>query len=410
MSKEELLAYFSLRVTMGIQPRPCYRDYWSSNEHLRSDVFPKIMSRDRFDHLTTRLHFSHLEDGEEVPEDRLWKLRPVIDALNTAFVETLVPDSHISIDESLWKFRGRLGFVTYNPSKRARFGLKVYKLSASIGPSAGYTVLSRIYTGQDRSDMPASTKVVLDLMEKSGCLGKGYTVYFDSWYCSPTLIHILQSKRTNAVGTVRVNRKWMPRDLTVSQRGDVDFRSSKTGMLALQWKDRSVVTMLSTVHTAQVDENGKPHVIKDYNFGMKGVDVGDQQSSYYHIPRRSRVWYRKIFFFYFDLVLVNALAVHRTLGGTMTQKDFRLQLAEELALEFRARAPATLIRTGRPPRSVRCQLQQREHSVESVPDGRRLRCRWCSARGVRKTTRTRCSDCFVGLCTYGCFEAWHAAA
>ncbi|XP_042889710.1 piggyBac transposable element-derived protein 4-like [Penaeus japonicus] len=162
MSKEELMAYFGLLVTMGFHKIPCYPDFWSHHPTVRVELFPWTMCRDRFDHLTTHLHFAHLEDGEEVPEDCLWKLRPVIDALNTAFVETLVPKKDIAIDESLWKFHGRLRFVTFNKNKRA-----------STGPSSGYTSCFRIYTGQDKSTVPASTKAVLDLFEMSGSMGKG---------------------------------------------------------------------------------------------------------------------------------------------------------------------------------------------------------------------------------------------
>ncbi|XP_042875839.1 piggyBac transposable element-derived protein 4-like [Penaeus japonicus] len=378
MSKEELMAYFGLRVTMGFHKIPCYRDFWSHHPTVR------------------------------VPKDRLWKLRPVIDALNTAFVESLVPEKDIAIDESLWKFHGRLRFVTFNKNKRARFGLKVYKLSASTGPSSGYTSCFRIYTGQDKSTVPASTKAVLDLLEMSSSMGKGYCVFVDNWYTSPSLFHILQSRRTNAVGTVRVSRKWMPRDLTVKRRGDVDYRSSNTGLLALQWRDRNVVTMLSTVHNAQVEEGGKPRVVADYNVGMKGVDVGDQFSASYSTPRKSRVWYRKIFFFLFDLALVNSFAVYRTMGGRMPQKEFRMELAMQMIGDTRS-VHSICREAARPTREVRSRLQQRGHSIQSVPDGKRLRCRWCSARGVRKATRSRCADCLVGLCTYGCFEAWHSA-
>nr|XP_027236124.1 piggyBac transposable element-derived protein 4-like [Penaeus vannamei] len=204
--------------------------------------------RDQFNQLT-HIHFSHLEE--------------------------------ISIDELLWKFRGRLAFWTYNPTKKARFGLKVYMLYASIGLAAGYT-------GKDLGDMPSSTKAVLHLMEYGGFLDKGYQLFVDNWYTSPTLFHLLQSRRTNAVGTARLNRKFMPKDLSVSWRDDVDYPSSTTGLLALVWKDSNNVTMLSNVHTAAM-EGEKPLVVKDYDVGMKGVDVGDQMMNYYPTPCQSRV-------------------------------------------------------------------------------------------------------------------------
>ncbi|XP_042874431.1 piggyBac transposable element-derived protein 4-like [Penaeus japonicus] len=102
-----------------------------------------------------------------------------------------------------------------------------------------------------------------------------------------------------------------------------------------------VVTVLSTVHRATVEGDGKPHAILDYNVGMKGVDVGDQLSASYPTTRRSRVWYRKVFFL-FDLAIVNAFAVHRTLGGRNSQKEFRLKLGKLLIGGYRyGNAPMT---------------------------------------------------------------------
>ncbi|XP_042872685.1 piggyBac transposable element-derived protein 4-like [Penaeus japonicus] len=412
LSREEFSAYMGLRVNMGLQPRSNYRDYWSTDEHLRSYLYSDVMARDRFDHLTSHLHFAHLEEGEGVPADRLWKLRPVIDSLDLTFKSTLVPDKDIAIDESLWKFRGRLGFITFNPSKRARFGLKVYKLCASTGPSSGYTSCFRIYTGQDRGDVPAGTKVVLELMEKSDCLGRGYSVFVDNWYTSPSLFHMLQERRTNAVGTARINRKWMPKDFTALRRGEMDYRSTPTGMLCVQWHDRKVVTVLSTVHRASVDGDGKPHAILDYNVGMKGVDVGDQLSASYPTTRRSRVWYRKVFFFLFDLAVVNAFAVHRTLGGQNSQKEFRLKLGKLLIGGYRyGNAPMTRrtaldegVLPGQLPPQTRA---RRPHSQQPALPGSRLRCRVCSRNGIQRRTKTRCITCGVGLCQYDCFDEWH---
>ena len=117
------------------------------------------------------------------------------------------------MDESLWRYKGRHHAIQYIPSKRARWGLKVYKLCASIGPSAGFTSAFKVYMGKDRSEVPASLKAVTHLMDAAGLNNQGYTMYTDGWYTSPTLFHVLQHRRTNAVGTVRLYRKWLPKDL-----------------------------------------------------------------------------------------------------------------------------------------------------------------------------------------------------
>ncbi|ROT84560.1 PiggyBac transposable element-derived protein 4 [Penaeus vannamei] len=259
------------------------------------------MPRERFEQITRNLHFvsseaAHLED------DQLWKLRPVIDMFGDVFREVFVPEQNISIDKSLWKFRGRLFFKTYNPSKRARFGLKVYKLSASEGPCAGYTSVFRIYAGKDKGSIPSSQWAVMDLMERGGYIWKGYNMYCDNWYTSPTLFHFLQSRKMGAVGTVRSNWRFMPKDFKVSRKGEVAFRSSATGMLALAWMDSKQVFMLSTIHTSQMatvarrwgPDASKPQCVVDYNAGMKG-DLGTSSPAH-TLLRKSLKWYKKSFF------------------------------------------------------------------------------------------------------------------
>ena len=65
-----------------------------------------------------------------------------------------------------------------------------------------------------------------------------------------------------ACGTVRVNRKGMPdewksckgkkrRKVTI-MKGEVRSVNLQNGLLALQWKDKRLVTMLSTIHNAHM--------------------------------------------------------------------------------------------------------------------------------------------------------------
>ncbi|XP_037774741.1 uncharacterized protein LOC119571566 [Penaeus monodon] len=130
----------------------------------------------------------------------------------------------------------------------------------------------------------------------------------------------------------------MPSDLQAS-RGQIDFRSSKTGMICLQWVDKRPVTMLSTAHTSKVVtlppnrrgvERSKPEVVVAYNNGMKGVDLSDQLAQSYPTTRKTVKWYKKIFFYLLDMTTTNALAIHRALGGKLTQFEFRKELVRGL--------------------------------------------------------------------------------
>lgn len=70
----------------------------------------------------------------------------------------------------------------------------------------------------------------------------------------------------------------MPKDLQVKACGNVDYCSSWTGLLCFQWYDKKPVTMLSTVHKSEMvtilnwhgQQMVKPHVVVDYNVGIRG--------------------------------------------------------------------------------------------------------------------------------------------
>nr|XP_027219050.1 piggyBac transposable element-derived protein 4-like [Penaeus vannamei] len=322
-SASELRIFIDLRMAMRLNPKPEQRSYWLTDLFNLSPLFPVTMTQDCFDQLRRSLHMVDNE-GSHPPDDRLWKLRPVIETLQRRFSSVYTPPRKITVDEFLWKFRGRLVAVTFNPSKCSRFRVKVFKLTVNEGQQ-GYICAFETYTGKDRGDIPASQRAVIHLMGTAGLFEKGYDLYTDNWYTSPTLFHCLQSRGMNAVGTVRATRKFMPTDLQVKARGDVDSHSTPTVMLCLQWRDRREVTLLSTIHKSEMVATGsrtgferiKPQVVADYNCGMKGVDTSDQLAILYPSTRKS-------------LKFVNTFSLHKVLGGRLTQLIFRKKLAEDL--------------------------------------------------------------------------------
>lgn len=91
-------------------------------------------------------------------------------------------------------------------------------------------------------------KAVIDLMHEAWLFKEGYQLYLDNWYSSTTLFYYLQSRKTDAVNTVRLNRKFMPKDLLVKRKGDLDVRTSRARMMAMSWMDKKQVNILSTIH------------------------------------------------------------------------------------------------------------------------------------------------------------------
>ena len=72
---------------------------------------------------------------------------------------------------------------------------------------------------------------------------------------------------------------------------------------------------------------------------MGSVDLNDQLRGYYAIGTKSRKWWRYLFWFCVDVSIVNAFILERKAINhpSMTQLDFRVELAKDLIGEFSSR-------------------------------------------------------------------------
>lgn len=131
-------------------------------------------------------------------------------------------------------------------------------------------------------------------------------------------------KRHVGGGTIRTNRRDFPVDLKWQKLvvGEIRTHQSRN-LLAMMWKDKRVVSLLSTntppepeIHAVQqvvwgrrkwvvpAEAMRKPEVVPIYNHGMNGVDVNNQCQSYYPPGSVSRKWWRYLLWFFFNLSMV----------------------------------------------------------------------------------------------------------
>ena len=107
------------------------------------------------------------------------------------------------------KFKGRKFFRQFLPSKPIRFGFKLFTLAES---KSGYIWNFEVYTGRKGEAEQNQTKnVVVRLM--SPLEDKGYRLFTDNFYTSPDLFFTLREHGIQACGTVRPNRKDLPKEI-----------------------------------------------------------------------------------------------------------------------------------------------------------------------------------------------------
>ena len=83
---------------------------WTTDPLLKTSIFGQVMPRDRF---LLIHHFFHFTNNANMPppgQDRLYKIRPLLDHLADRFQTVYKPEQNIAGDESLLLFKGRIVF------------------------------------------------------------------------------------------------------------------------------------------------------------------------------------------------------------------------------------------------------------------------------------------------------------
>ena len=272
--------------------------------------------------------------------DTLWKIRPLINHLSSKFKRLYTPGQQLSLDEGLCAYKGRWLYLSYNPKKPHKWGVKIFQVCDS---NNGYCCRFKIAAG---GSMPVRD-LVLDLMQDY--LGQGYVLYVDRYYTSVKLFHDLWRHKTAAVGTCMMNRRGLPHHFLGQSLGPGQTLACRQQeLMALKWKDKRDVLVLSTKHTSAMTsvsvrvrggrrQKEKPTAVHDYNCYMSGVDQSDQLLEYYCFNRKTVKWWRKVFFHLVNLAVVNSQKLYnlsknpdRESGSDMTLLEFLLQVAEGL--------------------------------------------------------------------------------
>ncbi|KAK7882228.1 hypothetical protein WMY93_028402 [Mugilogobius chulae] len=408
-----------------------WRKIWPYNFQYPGDT----MTRSRFETILAWLHLCDPAEDEKndskrgTPEyDKLFKLKPLYTDILNSCKAHFQPNQNISIDERMVATKARIGFKQYVKNKPTKWGYKLYVLADSL---TGYTWNFFIYTGKstDARDSSLGYSSVLSLMPLS-LLGSGYNLYVDNFYTSPRLFQYLHSKNIACCGTLRRHTKGIPKTHANDfpkkpERGDMRWLR-KDNLLFVKWLDTREVALCSTIHTAYSGLTIKrtirtgsewakkqvpcPDAVIDYNKNMGGVDLSDALIGYYKSHRKTKKWYKTLFFHFVDIAIVNGFLLYKELakmkgeGSTkMNQKTFREILCKEMLTYAMGVEPEV-----EKPTVITLSCMPMYYS-ENGTNGRK-NCRNCRENGLSRKTGVYCRSCEVSLCLVAhrvCFTEWH---
>ncbi|XP_064078497.1 piggyBac transposable element-derived protein 3-like [Macrobrachium nipponense] len=166
------------------------------------DYTAMVMSRSRWETIKSNLHLR--DNNDEVNNDKLFKVRPLIDHLRNKFQE-LPMKQNICIDEQMVPFKGKHSMKQYLPMKLKKWGFKLFVLADSgrlIHDFIPYTRSIQPVNKEGIPDLGASSNIVLHLAETIQS-NRNHHLYFDNWFTSVPLIKHLAERGIWCCGTVR---------------------------------------------------------------------------------------------------------------------------------------------------------------------------------------------------------------
>jgi hypothetical protein len=410
--------------------------YWSSDSSVRCGIIADAMSVNRFETIRRYLLFTDNSKHDEASSDKLWKLRPFLDHIQSRILTAVEPEEHQSIDEQMIPFTGKSSLKQYIKSKPKKWGYKVWMRSSVSGYMHEFEIYQGSNGNRPEKVLSVCADVVLRLSEK--IKGKNHKLFFDNLFTTIDLLKYLRDNQIFSVGTLRKNRLMgaetaLKPDKEMKARGDFCIATSADNITVVKWNDNNIVYTASTFagadpvtsverwdkKTKSYMDVRRPHSIEVYNKNMGGVDLSDFfLASYRHTLKQKR-WYLRIFFHFVGVAIVNSWIIYRWQGNNdVDQLTFRSSLARCLInkgwnmINSTRGRPVNHIYNSNPP--------SRSNTRTKVPDEVRYNLtagHWpiksdaknasrCISSICSSKTRYKCSACEKSLCPE-CFGYYH---
>lgn len=376
--------------------RPLYRATMSLNR--AKELFRHM----RFDNVNTRT--------DRIRTDKLAPIRDLWEMHVATLQRHYRPDSCITIDEQLVATRGRCSFRQYIPSKPSKYGIKIFWACDS---ATSYPLNGKVYVGRQPGAAVNSNNVT-DLVKELSrpWYNTGRNLTMDNYFTSVELAVDMLAVRTTVVGTMRKNRRDIPKELLPS-RAKEQFSSifcfdDQLTLTSYVPKKSKAVILLSTMHhddTVDPENDNKPEIILYYNSTKSGVDNFDHLVGQYTCKRKTRRWPMTLFYNIIDTSAVAAYVVwcckhpEYNSGKTHKRRLFLVELAESLIQE-------QLIRRMSNPQAMQSGVKlafsalgydQQRNTPQAAPLPGKKRCVVCP-RTIDRKTNVRCRECGHPCC------------
>lgn len=302
--------------------------------------FRDTMTRDRFMQILRFIRFDkRTERSERLQTDKFALISELWNRFISNSQACYKPHQNITVDEQLFPTKARCRFTQYMPNKPHKFGIKFW---LAVDVESKYILNGFPYLGKDdtRCSNSLGQFVVLKLVEPY--LHRGRNITTDNFFTSIPLAKKLLEQKTTLIGTIRSNKRELPKPAKETKDkmplfSSNLYKSEDCTLTVYKSKPKIKVLLLSTKHrNIQIEDNRKhvPETITFYNKTKFGVDVADQMARKYSIKAGCFRWPLQVFYNILDLAAINAWILYKECTGSkISRKEFIFSLADELAGE-----------------------------------------------------------------------------
>lgn len=402
-SRAEMEAFVGLHLILG-----AYKAHYRNIHELFSKrdghpVCRAVMSKERFCLLKQVLRVD--DKLRRDATDPLAPMGQVPTLLQSKLREFFVAGTHLTIDEQLMEFHGRVNFKQYIASKPGKFGIKIFLVCDAV---TGYALNMLIYAGgktlteEERNGFDSFAHALVSKLTKPWH-GSGRGISVDNWFTSIPLAEHLFHKKLTIIGTIRTNRKGIPIDATVTKGRapkSVKFYY-RPNMVLTSFRDKgtSNVLLLSSEHKIGNLVDGIPNVVTTYNATKSGVDNLDHMVRLYSSKRKCQRWPYEVLFNLLDIAAVNAYLIFHYSNENKRSNEryhFLLSLGYDLVKPHIAIRQAGFLT-----RDIREAMAWAGFDVPNIVEHqgnvKRGRCVMCP-RSWDKKVNDRCSICLRFVC------------
>ena len=286
--------------------------------------------------------------------DKFACMRSFFESFNKNISKFRYPSSYRAVDETLYPYRGRIGFKQYNLTKPTKYGLLYWSLCDATVP---YTYFSLPYAGKlevlNKENPATRSYYVTGTDEYTKYLVNGFftianmsrcNISMDRYFTSVPLAQWCLERNITIVSAMRQDSKGIPAEIKKIDKRDersTSYVHNKDDDLMLvsyvdkkKSRKKNMVVLTSMHDNVRVtkDERRKPQVHTFYDHTKGGIDVVDLISSNCSTRIKSKRWPLNSLAFILDTARTNANTILKENNVKMSTHEFTYQLARALCL------------------------------------------------------------------------------